>query len=58
MTHEPSKYQFNVTHVQHYLLPVKRDSLITDRLPSAKSFPIGLLRFKNSFLLFALINFE
>jgi len=28
------------SHVLHYLLPAKRDSLFTDRMRSAKTFPL------------------
>jgi len=51
------------SHVLHYILPAKRDSLFTDRLRSAKTFPLALLhmrtmRYINSFLPFVLINFQ
>ena len=51
----------NDSHVLHYLLPAKRDSLLTDRLRSAKLFPTlytRTTRYRNSFLPFALINFQ
>jgi len=49
------------SHVLHYLLPVKRDSLFTDKLRSAKTLPllhIWTTRYRNSFLLFVLISFQ
>ena len=45
----------------HYLLPTKRDSHITDRLPSAKTYPsfhVRTSRFQNSFIPYALTNLQ
>ena len=49
------------SHVLHYLLPAKRDSHITDRLRSAKTYPsfhVRTSRFQNSFIPYALTNLQ
>jgi len=49
------------SHVLHYLLPTKRDSHITDRLRSAKTYPtlhVRTSRFQNSFIPYALTNLQ
>ena len=49
------------SHVLHYLLPTERDSHITDRLRSAKTYPtlhVRTSRFQNSFIPYALTNLQ
>ena len=50
-----------LSHVLHYFLPAKRDSLFTDRLRSAKTFPLlqaRTTRYRNSFFPSMLTNFQ
>ena len=45
----------------HYLLPEQHDSCITNSLRTAKKYPVPFgktTRFKNSFILYALANFQ
>jgi len=49
------------SHVLHYLLPTKRDSHITDRLRSAKTYPpfhVQTSRFQNLFIPYELTNLQ
>ena len=49
------------SHVLHYLLPAKRDSHITERLRSPKTYPsfhVRTSRFQNSFIPYALTNLQ
>jgi len=49
------------THVLHYLLPPKRETQLTDRLRSSRTYPTVYARtshFKNSFILHGLNTFQ
>ena len=49
------------TYCLHYLMPTQRDSRIINSLRTAQKYPVPFVkstRFKNSFILYALANFQ